>query len=491
MGNELIVLTVFVMWLSLDVALGYGIRYLYLFWYPQSYLNRTFASSTIERIWISFRTFLWTALDKHYLVSGSHRRLIQPDGTLESPTVFDPHYGWRWATSRRVDLSPIERTSKRVPPDAGLFTDRNGVIPNRADFEVNLANKLAGQYRIFLLGGSSVAGTSSHINSTGHSIANNETIAAVMERKLAGASENMTFQIINFGVHGYASAQEFLYYGLELVHFPHDMVISFHGYNDANLALYHNVSIDGASPGHWSINRPNLHNRTFEVTSRVRSQEQSSILRFAASLLQQVLGGLTTALLVSFCIHSIKSVIRGYQMRAKEIQKAKDESLTFESAVNNSVSEMVQTHKLSQEMLTRIDEYAERMVTNDLHLGSIAASEGQVFLSILQPILVSKHILTEEERFSMPSGATAAAYLAFTESARRNFRDRSDDVTALGGHFIDFSSLLDSSEKRLYSDIIHYSDEGIDFICNSLSEIVSGIITDESAKGQDGAWQRY
>ena len=479
----LIVLTFVAIWLSIDAVLGYGLRHLYSRRYPQSDLNPTHVPSIIESIWVSFRKFLSTALDKHYLVSGSHRRLIQPDGNFESTTVFDPHYGWRWATSRRVYLSPIERTLKRPPADAGLFTDSNGIIPNGADFEVNLANKLPGQYRIFLLGGSSVAGAASRTNSTGHSICNNGTIAAVLERKLAGVSENMTFQIINAGVHGYASAQEFLYYGLELVHLPHDMVISFHGYNDANLALYHHVSIEGDSPGHWSINRPNLQNRIFEVTSRVRSQEQSSILRLAVSLFRQVLGGLTTVLLVSYCMHSLKNITRGYHMREREIQKAKDTRWTFESTVNNSVSEMVQTHKPSQEMLTRIDEYAERMVTNDLHLGSIAASKGKVFLSILQPILVSKHTLTEEERVSVPSGDKAAVYRAFIESTRRYFRDHSHDARVLGGHFIDFSPLLDSSEKRLYSDVIHYSDEGIDFICNHLSEIVSGIIADASEKG--------
>ncbi len=119
-----------------------------------------------------------------------------------------------------------------------LSTDRHGFIhqgrPNR-----NLFVKNKKEFRIFILGGSSVAGT--------FVASENTTLAAVLEDRIKKEFKNQKInlipKVINAGVGGFYSSQSFALLKWYLLPLKPDYIIFFNGSNDA---LNHN-SFEGGT----------------------------------------------------------------------------------------------------------------------------------------------------------------------------------------------------------------------------------------------------
>ncbi len=86
-----------------------------------------------------------------------------------------------------------------------------------------------------MLGGSSLAGVASLRNETGECVGNDGAITARTEALLNDGPGTVKFQVVNLSVHTYRSNNELISHASEFSHYPHDMAIAFHGYNDAVL----------------------------------------------------------------------------------------------------------------------------------------------------------------------------------------------------------------------------------------------------------------
>ena len=76
------------------------------------------------------------------------------------------------------------------------------------------------------------------------------------------------------------------------------------------------------------------------------------------------------------------------------------------------------------------------MIANDLRIVGVAAAEGKAFISIPQPILISKQTPTAEEREHLPEPCQEVHYRRFLEAAREAYGRRAGGgLRALGGPF--------------------------------------------------------
>ena len=121
------------------------------------------------------------------------------------------------------------------------ITDHNGFIVDVNDPPVTL-QKPVETYRVIVLGGSTVMGTGAPRPS--------QNIVgmlqkAVRERGLTGPNGKRV-EFINAGVFAYTSAQEYLYFGADLLRFKPDLVVVYDGWNDS-LSDYESLFRSSAS----------------------------------------------------------------------------------------------------------------------------------------------------------------------------------------------------------------------------------------------------
>lgn len=108
----------------------------------------------------------------------------------------------------------------------GLRADKHGFLLNSNDEKRDLTIKKPNEYRVFILGGSTVAGGLNRIG----------TLTAQLQTRLTRLFEARSVpvkpQVINAGVDGYFSAQQFLMFNFIILPLKPDYVIIFDGTND-------------------------------------------------------------------------------------------------------------------------------------------------------------------------------------------------------------------------------------------------------------------
>lgn len=110
-----------------------------------------------------------------------------------------------------------------------MKVNRHGFIGNGSDDAVleTFPEKPEGMIRIFLLGGSSMAGNALRSDNT-------QTIAGYLERTLnQRAGDGSTYQVLNYGMSGAWTFAELRRYFAEIIHLEPDVVVNLDGWNDA------------------------------------------------------------------------------------------------------------------------------------------------------------------------------------------------------------------------------------------------------------------
>lgn len=153
-----------------------------------------------------------------------HLRSVNPRGWAQF-LVLDELLGWRLG----ADISTYYGYDEHTGEDL-IVTDANGFSVDVDQAAVPL-QKSSDAYRIIVLGGSTVMGEGSGVPS--------QNIvgmlqAGVRERGLTGPG-GKRIELINGGVDGYNSAQEYLYLVSSLLGFKPDLVIVYDGWNDIDI----------------------------------------------------------------------------------------------------------------------------------------------------------------------------------------------------------------------------------------------------------------
>jgi hypothetical protein len=143
-------------------------------------------------------------------------RLQGAPGTVRDPLLqFDPSLGWAKPPGSQATIQRNEyKTDLRI--------NSHGLRGPERDYA-----KPAGVRRVLLLGDSFVEG---------YTVAESDTVAAVLERQLGPG-----WEVLNGGTHGWSTDQEYLFWQQEGVRYRPDDVVLFLYYND----LPGNVSGDG------------------------------------------------------------------------------------------------------------------------------------------------------------------------------------------------------------------------------------------------------
>ena len=144
-------------------------------------------------------------------------KLLPPDSIL----------GWRLA--RNVKCTHYDKYV--------YVTNSQGFILNGGVERYNQV-KAADVYRIIVVGGSTVFGQGAYVP--------DENLPAVLQSRLAELGrKNVVYEVINAGVAGYFSGQEFLYLLTDLGRLHPDLIVVYDGWNDQN---YNNVVIGRIGP---------------------------------------------------------------------------------------------------------------------------------------------------------------------------------------------------------------------------------------------------
>ncbi len=160
-------------------------------------------------------------------------------------------------------------------PTEALITNKEGFASiGEAEFEYG-RKKPAGTYRVIVLGGSTVWGVGSATP--------DENISARLLKGLRVKYPNIKFEVINAGVGGYSSRNEFLYLLSELVYYSPDLVIAYDGWNDAYFNGFRSQKHERLNalktPDHYEMDRRMASNRTLAGTFSLFAGTLSETIR--------------------------------------------------------------------------------------------------------------------------------------------------------------------------------------------------------------------
>ena len=137
--------------------------------------------------------------------------------------IADPVLGWRLGKNVGVTLHHGDGE------DLGwqITNDQGFAAAESIEFNVAL-EKPSGTYRIFILGGSTVEGLGAQIPQDNLPA----QFSRLLKKMIKFPSGYSNFEVVNAGVSGYNSANEFLYFATELKSYDPDLVIFYNGWND-------------------------------------------------------------------------------------------------------------------------------------------------------------------------------------------------------------------------------------------------------------------
>jgi hypothetical protein len=123
---------------------------------------------------------------------------------------------------------PYESDSKGLEKPFWLMTDEQGFPPVARVGHRYLVPKPAGVFRVIMLGGSTVEGIG--VSSPLESLPSK--LQLLLEREFPRSSKQI--EVINAGVSGFSSDQEYLFLIADLLRYEPDLVIAYDGWNDTH-----------------------------------------------------------------------------------------------------------------------------------------------------------------------------------------------------------------------------------------------------------------
>jgi len=375
---------------------------------------------------------------------------------------YDPWYGYR----NSFDLK------------TGVYaTDRMGFISN-GDLSRDLSTKEDGLYRIFILGGSTVAGHGIH--------SPEKTIAGQLETYLnehRPPGLTLAFQVVNAGVAGYYSPTELAFLEFEILYYQPDMVIAFNGYNDLMEVMRRigrRVSREPAERYHWNKYHYYLKRFIDNPDIAFRLPEKLQLDRYFLSL------DILRRLSEQMKIRSAKVKIPPGVMERYPFVGTSEYAPVAAFLSSLEAEDWLETDEI-ENMDGALPPQLLRHYTNNVaFMKAVCDQRGVAFLSVLQPVLLPEYKkMTEHERFFYEATLQNFAQQkqlnyggllrAFTAESSRELRRR------LEASFVDATGLFQDEGRKIYRDWVHYNTEGTAAISRELARQVF-LRIDNSAK---------
>jgi lysophospholipase L1-like esterase len=304
--------------------------------------------------------------------------------------------------------------------------------------------KPADEYRIFVFGGSSVAGQGA---GTG-----DQTISGHLERILAEAKPlpGKRIRVVNAGIGGYYSAQEFARLAFEVVPYEPDFVIFFHGNNDYRAWEYAQLNRDL----YGDKIRPNFNLYDFELMTGF--DRMQSLLGASAHLLNLVDQYLPALHYTTVLAKHVR--LYGLGTRGTGVPAVGEEKTTM-GADDAAMAATYLTHETNS---------LATMIENDLSVAGLARGHGFKAMVALQPCLLlprKDKVAPEETELVKQRPIHGPPYYTlarekYTELGRANDRQV---------QFHDLTGIFENTPERIFTDIVHYTPRGNEIIAQELA----------------------
>ena len=360
---------------------------------------------------------------------GSHKR--------RDPTPSHPLYGWRY-------------TRPSIYWD--LQTDKDGFLPNRTG-ESSAIDPDA-KWRIFITGGSTVAGTGASSNET--------TLPAALERILVERTGER-YNVVNAGCGAWYSQNQVAFLTQELFafHSP-DVVIVMDGYNDTWRAALSAQRFANAGGGRW----------TTEADFLYDPRLKSDLRTWTA--IQKPKGALKQFIRAVGLDRTLRP--HNYYSGALLLEGDSEPAETYEQEIDE---DQIRRPPLN------VSPYLANVRT------SVATAVGwkTPILYILQPSIAYKETLTPEELKPLDKVRRETFFLGrwedygvpagchfddiqrrFFEAARPGFLDLATEFDRESVRLLDLSKLFAESEEDLFYDYCHYTDRANELIAQEIAE---------------------
>jgi len=354
--------------------------------------------------------------------------------------------------------------------------DKMGFISN-GDLSRDISEKAQGIYRIFILGGSTVAGCGTN--------SPKKSIAAYLERMLnaalpAAKGNKLHFQVINAGVPGWYSSQEAAFTQFELMYYKPDMIISFDGVNDTTKAeIICGVKEKYPQRYYW--------HSYHHMLGRVINDTRFPVSIFRSALARSPYNPARYSYFLNFLFYKLpgllakqkrKAIIdkKRHELKSKYVKIPKPEKPVWGAVIKNIEWEDDKT--LDKLPASGSYLFANKMVQNWKNMKAVCQANGLKYIAILQPTLLPEF---KKKMLSLEKFYYDLKRQNFKRKYKRNYRlsvlkyyDECSKLAEreLDGAFFDFSKILYKEKKRIYIDWWHYNKRGNVAIASKIKEIV-------------------
>jgi lysophospholipase L1-like esterase len=333
-----------------------------------------------------------------------------------------------------------------------LVTNAEGFICNDT-CEPLPYQKPPGEYRIFIIGGSSAAG---------HGVENgSETIAAHLERLIAASTlfPGRHVRVVNAGIGGHFSGQEVVTLAYRVMSFHPDMFLIYDGYNDFLQFMW--LHFDPAAITYRNLLERNLSYYDYELMYGFNKVQtvSGSFSQFFDILNNQYP-------VLYYTLHLAKIVSFWMQTSGGKQPAAVTGSQPGEQQIKNWISSPEQNSALTY--LANVDTMA-----------AIARGQGIPAVLCLQPTLPFtpgghpiKDTLVGPERAGVEAPWNhAREYNQYFDYALAQFRER---IAANSGsvHYCDMTGMFQKVADQIFIDAVHLTSKGNELVAKRfLAEI--------------------
>jgi len=331
----------------------------------------------------------------------------------------------------------------------GLYTDTYGFIHNGVH-DRDLRSPLQGGKRIFIFGGSSVAGA----NSTS---SNEQTISAWIEKTLR-SSGDLDSQVVNAGVEGFESFRENILAAHLAGQFSIDGMIFLNGRND----WYRGTVAPSHIWNYWGEERRDL------ISSKV-----------------SVTGNFIDGLKVMQLIERLRLFFGDWEEAQHRTQPTFAVQMGGEKLPADAMT--VDQKSLFRGKRRHLDfrpSVLRNYIENLRSIAGLCIGRKISCIVALQPVLgYGRHRLAKRERIyfdNIPFKNWEVTQSEFFDRARDEFKKLGDEYSRSGVRFVDYTDIFDQIDGPVFLDTVHYLDRANCLIGRALaSELPSSFNPDD------------
>lgn len=327
-----------------------------------------------------------------------------------------------------------------------LNVNEYGAIKNSSTDDIDFLDKKEDEFRVIMLGGSSLAGSGAKKNS--------QTIPSILEKYLNKRDDNKKYRVINYGAAGGNTGAEAIKFFQYLIYLEPDMVITLDGFNDTWNYVFENKRVGIKYP---IINWSDQSYKLFELLNGYPSSKAKK-------------KPIPPLIYASTVINKLKY---RYDLKTK-----KDKEEFYKDFPMYKISKQKKEDKgfLSEMFKNNISMFANHACRNEI-----------LYLSILQPHAYDNYDgltlneLEKIQKYEYKYNETIIDTKNYIKVFNKEYDDLKVTMNNLSESYIDcknvnflnLTSVFKGHKKDVYEDNIHYTPYGNSIIADKIYQTIN------------------